>query len=192
MNAGVVPLEAVLSTAGSTNRAQLEAMSQAMEERRDEREQIAQPREMKPWCFGSGRPDRDPRANGAKGGSAPRRSKTAQTAKQKILASRNGQANYQLYRLELEREQARERTVRRLDREIAEMDLALLDVTEQVTAAYDELRALEVKLEERSAQVEAASTDEQQLEALLRAADESGLLERVLTRLDFEQREVEA
>ena len=154
-------------------------MAEATAKRVERRDEIAHALAAKPWLFGSGRPDRDPRVNGHKGGSAPKRSATVQAAKRKVLQSRNGQANYQLLRLELERQAQRDALVYAKDKELLQIDEMILD-------AQAELRALDLQAEQRRAGLEAARTDHAALVALLRdcgeqrvadACDELGWLE---------------
>lgn len=117
------------------------------------------------WLFGSGHPDRDPAANGAKGGRAPRRSATVAAAKRNVLGSRSGAANYALLQMELRRQQVRDSLVYRKDRELLQMDEMLAD-------ARDELRALDEQAEQRRAQLEAARSDPALLVEFLRSCGE--------------------
>jgi hypothetical protein len=158
-------------------------MSGATPQRLGERDEIAHAIGAKrPWQFGSGQPDRDPRLNGAKGGSTPRRSKTAQLAKQRVLASKNGQANLGIYKLEVAREEQRERTVYRLEKELSELDLALYDTREALDEARDELRALDERIAEREAALEQAALSDEVLTHLLRTVG-AERLERLLPEL---------
>ena len=113
-------------------------MTEAAAERFGKRDEIAHALAAKPWLFGPG--GRDPVENGRKGGSAPHRSKVAQIAKANVLRAKDGQSNYQLHRLELERQGDRERTIYRLDKEILEMDEMLAAVREQVEETLVERR----------------------------------------------------
>jgi hypothetical protein len=154
-------------------------MAEATAERFGEHPGIAEALAAKPWLFGSGRPDRDPVLNGHKGGTAPRRSATAHAAKQRVLASKNGQANFSLLRLELERQQARDRLVYARDKELFEMD-------ELLAQARDELHAIDLQVEEQERRLEHSRSDERVLLEVLRNADANGLLAKVLPQLDYE------
>jgi hypothetical protein len=122
----------------------------------------------------------DPVEAGRKGGSQPKGSKALRTAIRNVLESNDGQSNAWLARVELEREKARGRELYRKDRELAELDLLLFDVNEQLDEARDELRAVDARLEaakegDHDALVELLRAAGEQ--AVERAADELGWLE---------------
>jgi hypothetical protein len=114
----------------------------------------------------------DPIECGRKGGSAPRRSSTARTALSRVLASKAGAPNYQIYRLELEKEQARQREVYARDREILAMDEMLAAVREQVEEQLAVRERVDAELAEREAQLEQARSDPAALKECLQAAGE--------------------
>jgi hypothetical protein len=115
---------------------------------------------------------RDHRADGHKGGRAPRRPPSLAAAKRQILQSKNGQAAYQLLAMELKALEQREQALLSRDRELAEMDLMLRDVREDVESAVAELERVRSETAERERQLEQARQDDAVLEDLLRACGE--------------------
>jgi hypothetical protein len=127
----------------------------------------------------------DPSAAGKRSTKAARQLAKQRRLEAKIEAGKNGQAQAFLLKLWLEREAELAAARIAADRDVVELEEWGLRAREDLEQALAELRQVDEQLERQRAELERASKDEQQLEALLRAADGSGLLERVLVRMNF-------
>jgi hypothetical protein len=134
--------------------------------------------------FGDGRVN--PQEAGRRGGiasGASRRMRQQRQLEERIVNGKNGQAQAFVLRLRLERD-------RQLEAERTRLDAWCSALVDDVEAEQRRLAELREERRQAEAELDAAKSDEQVLERLLRDADANGLLERVLERMAFEQREV--